>query len=156
VQGVLGNDSATMAEWRGGRAVGERYRLVPFDTVPLGEMGQHIDPAGGDAPWPGSLPDPPPALVWPQQRSAQVNDGEGRAVAVNRRGVYSAAPAKVSIEGGPWEEIVTWAGPWTTDERWWDAVGHRRRARFQVQVASGRAHLLTLEAQRWWVEATYD
>ena len=47
------------------------------------------------------------------------------------------------------------AGPWLTDERWWDALAHRRRARFQVRTTDGRAHLLTLESQQWWVEATY-
>ena len=69
--------------------------------------------------------------------------------------------------------VRAWAGPWCVDERWWDAVGHRRRARLQVvlepetgpgQVPAGRAghpstgaaHLLTLEDGRWWLEATYD
>jgi hypothetical protein len=51
------------------------------------------------------------------------------------------------------------------EERWWDPIGHRRRARLQVVLASGdapshpsagAAHLLTLEAGSWWLEATYD
>ena len=33
---------------------------------------------------------------------------------------------------------------------------HRRRARFQVLDATGTAHLLSVEAGRWWREATYD
>ena len=45
---------------------------------------------------------------------------------------------------------------WLSDERWWDALAHRRRARFQVRVADGSAHLLALESQQWWVEASYD
>jgi protein ImuB len=52
--------------------------------------------------------------------------------------------------------VRAWAGPWLYDERWWDPIGHRRRARFQVVLEDGTAHLLTIEAGRWWVEATYD
>ncbi|HLM62679.1 MAG TPA: DNA polymerase Y family protein [Acidimicrobiales bacterium] len=52
--------------------------------------------------------------------------------------------------------VVDWAGPWPCDERWWDPDGRRRRVRIQVVLADGDAHLLTLEAGRWSVEATYD
>lgn len=52
--------------------------------------------------------------------------------------------------------VQGWAGPWPCDERWWDAGGWRRRARIQVVLADGSAHLLTVEAGRWSVEATYD
>jgi len=75
---------------------------------------------------------------------------------VTGRGVLSAAPARLSIEGRPWCDVVSWAGPWLYDERWWDATSHRRRARFQMVVAGAVAHLVTLEAGSWWVEATYD
>ena len=51
--------------------------------------------------------------------------------------------------------IKAWAGPWPLEERWWDGGG-RRRARFQVCTADGRAFLLAREKSRWWVEATYD
>jgi protein ImuB len=62
----------------------------------------------------------------------------------------------VSVDGGPPAEVVAWAGPWPADERWWDAEARRRRARLQVVTAGAGAHLLALEAGRWWVEATYD
>jgi protein ImuB len=52
--------------------------------------------------------------------------------------------------------VVGWAGPWPIDERWWDPQQARRRARFQVALSDGSAHLLTLEGGRWWIEATYD
>jgi protein ImuB len=41
------------------------------------------------------------------------------------------------------------------EERWWDGSG-RRRARFQMGVATGAAYLVAREGGRWWVEATYD
>ena len=83
-------------------------------------------------------------------------DAEGSAVWVGGRGSPSAAPARLSVDGGPWVEVAGWAGPWPVDERWWDPPAHRRRARFQVVGADGRAHLLAVENGRWWVEATYD
>ncbi|MCO5311867.1 MAG: DNA polymerase Y family protein [Microthrixaceae bacterium] len=156
VQAVLGSDSVKVAEWKGGRAPGERYQLVPVDTVGVAadESFELAEP--GPEPWPGSLPDPPPALVWSQPRPAEVVDDAGALVRIDRRGRRSGDPARLSIESGPWQPVVAWSGPWLVDERWWDAQGHRRRARFQVCTEAGAAHLVTLEAQRWWVEATYD
>lgn len=52
-------------------------------------------------------------------------------------------------------EVTAWAGPWPVEERWWDPGG-RRRARFQMSVATGAAYLVVREKGRWWVEATYD
>jgi protein ImuB len=75
---------------------------------------------------------------------------------VNGRGAASAAPARVSVAGGPPSHVVAWAGPWPLDERWWDAQAHRRRARWQVVTADGDALLLTLEAGTWSVEAIYE
>ena len=61
------------------------------------------------------------------------------------------------LHGGPWRDLRAWAGPWCTDERWWDPVRHRRRARLQVVLEpDGAAHLLVLEDGRWWVEASYQ
>ena len=60
------------------------------------------------------------------------------------------------MAGGPWTEVVAWAGPWPADERWWDPPAHRRRARLQVQLTDGGAYLVAVERGRWWVEATYD
>jgi protein ImuB len=87
---------------------------------------------------------------------AEVVDGDGRAIEVTGRGVVSAVPARLSVAGGPWIEVAAWAGPWPADERWWDPAAHRRRARLQVVLADGCAHLLALEAGCWGVEASYD
>src|SRR5205823_4689340 len=86
--------------------------------------------------------------------------GRGRAVTVSGRGGASAEPARLSIDGGRWTDVVAWAGPWPTDERWWGSTpsepkrsggetrggdARRRRARWQVVTADGTAHLLCLE-----------
>jgi protein ImuB len=85
-----------------------------------------------------------------------VVDANNEPVTVSGRGSASAEPARVSIDGGPWTDVVAWAGPWPVDERWWDSDAHRRRARWQVLTADGTAHLLGVEGGRWSVEATYD
>jgi protein ImuB len=77
-------------------------------------------------------------------------------LAVSGRGALSAAPARLSVTGGPWQEVVAWAGPWPLEERWWDAARHRRRARLQLVTAAGHAHLVEVEAGSWRVSATYD
>jgi len=51
---------------------------------------------------------------------------------------------------------VAWAGPWLSDERWWDRAARRRRARFQLLDERQRAYLCSVERGGWWVEATYD
>jgi protein ImuB len=155
VQGLLGPDAVTVPEWRGGRGPGEQVVRVPVHAVDL--TGPRPGrPGARAAPWPGRLPAPAPAVVHPGSVSCEVVDAESRAVGVSGRGLVSAPPARLSIRGGPWVEVSSWAGPWPVDERWWDPPAHRRRARFQVVVGDGRAHLLSVEGGRWWVEATYD
>ena len=107
-------------------------------------------------PWPGHLPLPAPAVVYPDRIPADVHDRDGQPVTVTGRGVLGSAPATLTVAGGAPAEVVAWAGPWPAEERWWDQQSSRRRARFQVCVAGGTAHVVALEAGRWWVEATYD
>jgi len=159
VQALVGAESVLVPEWQGGRAPSEQYRLVPLDTVDLGSRA-----VPGPEPWPGRVPDPAPAVVWPRALPAQVVDVDERRVGVGGRGLISAAPHRCSVDGGPWVPVKAWAGPWCIDERWWDPIAHRRRARLQVVLGTGErshpsagaAHLLTLEASQWWLEATYD
>ncbi|HZQ86534.1 MAG TPA: hypothetical protein VFA83_16935, partial [Acidimicrobiales bacterium] len=106
--------------------------------------------------WPGRLPSPSPATVLTCPSPAEVVDATGMTVGVTSRSELTAPPARLSVDGGAWEDIAAWAGPWTADERWWDAHEHRRRARFQVVVRSGDAYLVCLEGRRWWVEGRYD
>ena len=121
--------------------------------------------AAGDAagardapPWPGHLPPPSPALVHLMPVPVEILGSDGAPVGVTGRGRCTAAPSRLMlpIAGGPSVGIMGWAGPWPADERWWDPAAARRRARLQVLLDDGTAHLLVLEQGRWCLEATYD
>ncbi|MCI4328473.1 MAG: hypothetical protein L3J86_02700, partial [Thermoplasmata archaeon] len=52
--------------------------------------------------------------------------------------------------------VSSWAGPWPVDEQWWERATRRRRARFQILLASGEAYLIALERGRFFLEGRYD
>lgn len=147
VQDLLGADGVVAARLQGGRGPAQRARLVTWNG---GEQGDERDLG---APWPGQIPPPAPAVVHPRPLAAELADGGGQPVSVSGRGLLTAVPSRLSLEQGPWSSVHAWAGPWPSDERWWSR-SRRRSARLQV-VAGTAAHLLLVERDRWWVEATY-
>jgi protein ImuB len=165
IQGLLGPEAVVTAVIGGGRDPAGQVRLVPWGDPrqPARPGGPTSAPAprstkrtmGAAAneipPWPGRLPQPAPALVWRRPAPARVQDAEGRPVAISARGEMSATPATLNMV-----EVAAWAGPWPTEERWWDGHSSRRRARVQLCLADGTAHLAVLEGGQWWIEATYD
>ena len=128
-------------------------------TGPAGPV-RHLERPGGagdatlGAPWPGQIPAPAPSVVHPAPLPAELVDAGGDPVAVSGRGLLTAPPGRLSVEGRPWSAVTAWAGPWPSDERWWSR-SRRRRARLQA-VVGDEAHLLVAERGRWWVEATYE
>lgn len=156
VQGLLGVGSVAVPEWRGSRDPATQIALVQAEAVDLTaeRPGAHRERVAG--PWPGRLPAPSPAWVHGEPTAADVVDEAGERVLVSGRGFVSAPPARVSVAGGPWADVVAWAGPWPLEEHWWDTARRRRRARLQLVTADGQARLVTLEAGQWRVEATYD
>jgi protein ImuB len=159
VSGLLGPEAVVGPRRRGGRGPGEQIALEPWGglVAPAGAGDAGAGSQGApEAPWPGRLPTPSPALVHAEAPSAELADRAGRPVGVTGRGTATSAPDRLSVGGGPWGEVTAWAGPWPVEERWWDPSRRRRRARLQVVVAGGSAHLLALEGGRWTVEATYD
>jgi protein ImuB len=107
-------------------------------------------------PWPGRLPKPAPAVVLHQPIGAVVLDQDDQPVRVSARLELTGEPTRLLIENGGPIDITGWAGPWPVDERWWAPAEARRRARFQISVADGRAFLLVLAGGLWAVEAIYD
>ncbi len=168
VQAIAGPTSVVRGVLVGGRGPGERVRLVAF-----GDHSPGVPPAGAprargarpsarqgdagqEAPWPGRLPPPNPAVVAVTPLPAELLDASGAPVTVDGRGAMSAAPAGLAVSGAPPLPVVAFAGPWPADERWWQAGRRRRRARAQVLTAGGCAYLLACEGGRWSVEASYD
>ena len=150
VAALLGTDAVTVPELRGGRGPGDRVGAVPAAAVDLGGE-RTVERPGTDGPWPGRLPAPSPALVFADPAPVDLLDAEDRPVGVSGRGLVSAAPARLGRH-----PVVGWAGPWPAEERWWDPDRSRRRARVQVVLADGTAHLLALEHGTWHLEGTYD
>ncbi len=147
---MLGPEGVVTAVTCGGRDPAAQVRLVPWGDA----RGPGSVPEA--PPWPGHLPTPEPSLVYAERRPAALRDAAGEPVTVTARCLLSAAPAALEIAGGHWAEVVAWAGPWPAEERWWDKGSARRRARFQVRLADGTAHVVVLESGEWWVEASYD
>ncbi|HWE66343.1 MAG TPA: hypothetical protein VG298_06835 [Acidimicrobiales bacterium] len=147
VQERLGVDAVLIGRVQGGRDPAEQATWAPW-----GSREAAVAPPG--APWPGRLPPPAPTEVLRVPRRAEVVDGAGAACAVSGRGLLNGELARLSVDGGPWQPVVAWAGPWPVTERWWSV--RRRRARVQVVTADGTARLLCTERAQWWVEALYD
>jgi protein ImuB len=149
---LAGEQQVLVPAVAGGRQPLDAHSWVPAVTTDLSEPGERL--AASEAPWPGSLPAPSPAVVHVDAREIQVLDSNGMPVRVSGRGAVSAPPATVQT-GSVAEEVHSWAGPWPIDERWWDATRARRVARFQVLTRSGRLLLLAVERGRWWLCADY-
>jgi protein ImuB len=149
VQAMLGHGSVVRPMLAGGRDPAEQVTPVPF--------GDTADPAlPSGRPWPGRLPAPVPATVFPVPLPARVIDASGATVTVTGRALVSAPPARLSADGGPLLAVTSWAGPWPVTERWWRPEGARRRARFQLVADDGSAWLAAVQDGRWLLEASYD
>lgn len=152
VQGLLGPKSVLCPRTGGGRGPIERGRFATFgDPMPgAGALEK------GAPPWPGRLPAPSPSVVSVGSLGADVLDQDGAPLTVDGRGEPSGVPTRVALGGACPVPVLAWAGPWPTDERWWEGSGRRRMARLQVVLAGGDAYLLFLEHGTWQVEGRYD
>jgi len=148
VQGMLGQDSVVAPVLQGGRSPADRQARVPW-----GERSQGLRPRG--LPWPGSIPPPAPARVFPEPWAAGVLDAAGRPIAMLARGAMSGEPARFKPGAAEtWQPVAAWAGPWPVDERWWE--DGRQVVRFQLVGVDGRAWLVTCDGAAWITEAAYD
>ena len=150
VQAMLGHHAVSQPVLAGGRSPGDQAVLIPFGDEPA----EPVRPA--DRPWPGQIPPPAPATVYPVPRQAKVTDGSGGLVGVTGRGHVSGEPARLSVAGGPPLTVTAWTGPWPVTERWWDPEHACRKARFQLVTADGSAWLAIVQDGSWLIEASYD
>ena len=148
VQAMLGHRAVVTPVVGGGRWLAERQVLVPWGD-------RAVTAKDRARPWPGSLPDPLPATVYPEPRLVEVTDVAGASVTVGDRDALSAPPAILDA-GGRRMRIREWAGPWPISERGWDPLRRRRAHRFQVVDDDGGAWLLVVEEGEWRAEGRYD
>ena len=156
VAGMLDPEAVTVPERRGGRSGPEQFSLVSVLAVDLTERA----PLAPDKrPWPGSLPVPPATELTGSVGSVgsvvELVRADGSSLRVNGRGQANGDPAQLYLDGH-WHQTVAWAGPWTTEERWWDATSNRRQARYQVVLTDGASHLVSLDQGVWRLAATWD
>jgi protein ImuB len=154
LQGLLGPEAVVVPEYRGGRGPDERFRLVLADAVDLLDRSATPDFLT-EAPWPGHVPTPSPALVFPDRQGVGMLDGGGKALEVAGDRL-TASPATLVLGASRRLEVTGWAGPWPVDERWWDPKASRQLARMQIACANNAAYLVAFEKGRWWLEAAYD
>ena len=151
VAGMLGPDAVTVAERRGGRSGTEQFSLVSVLAVDLVERAP-LPP--DERPWPGALPVPPATLA-EEPSVVELVRADGSSLRVSGRGQPNGDPSQLYLDGR-WQEVVAWAGPWPTEERWWDAANRRRQARYQVVLEDGASHLVSLDQGVWRLAATWD
>jgi protein ImuB len=93
--------------------------------------------------------------------SIDLLDAGGRPVVVGERGAVLRPPSRLGLRRDPPVTVMSWAGPWPADERWWDPKSAVRVARMQVVDAQGRAYLVAGqmvvgEQPHWYLEGIYD
>jgi protein ImuB len=72
----------------------------------------------------------------------------------------SAEPCVVVLQQQHYT-VLSWAGPWPVEERWWDTMRQRRIVRIQLVVrrnntaTTTRALVLTREHGKWWVTSRF-
>ncbi len=151
VQGLLGPEAVQVPVLSGGRAPDERIMFAPLGD----ELAPQADPS---QPWPGQLPEPSPVVLLDDP--VELLDAQGRPVRVTSRGMFSADPARLTVNDRD-SRLRWWAGPWLVDERWWapdgaaaDHVGSSARA--QVLLEDERALLLCYRERCWYLEGLYE
>ncbi|MFM7891913.1 MAG: hypothetical protein ACKO8V_08495, partial [Actinomycetota bacterium] len=163
VADMNGAESVTVPAWRGDRDPARSFEFVRSDAVDLERRatGDVVDLATGE--WRGALPSPAPSLVFDASSNApeiNVVDAAGGAVVVDARHAMSGDPSVVCI-GERRYDVVSWAGPWPVEERWWDPRRARRAVRLQLLVrgaesnARSIAMVAVLERRVWRLAALY-
>jgi len=175
IQGLIGPEGVLAVREQGGRSPRERVLASPW--------GQELTEQRRLAhPWPGRIPDPPPATVLVAPAQAQVLDAGGAPVVIDRRLGLSAPPTWVRLEadradqqalaahrhpasghvgrvtGTVWDRprpVEAWAGPWPIAQRWWSEQSSRH-AYLQVTLRDGPAVLLAFTGGCWMLDGVYD
>ena len=155
---MLGAESVRVPEWRGGRDPAEVFTLTSAAVVDVERRAlSHVT---SETQWNGALPTPSPSVVYDDPLPVLVCDARGEEVTVSGRHELSAEPTVVILQQHHYN-VLSWAGPWPVEERWWDTSRQRRMVRMQFVVGRNdiatttRALVVIREHGQWWVTARY-
>ncbi|GMQ92981.1 MAG: DNA polymerase Y family protein [Acidimicrobiia bacterium] len=133
VQAIAGRDNLLVANPQGGRDPGEQMSWTRWgeeENTPERDI---------EAPWPGRIPSPAPALVPPDPVPFEVTWVGG-------------IPEQVRLRSR-WVPVLSWAGPWRRLGRWWD--GGQASDRYQIVTSAG-AYLCEVRDGRTYLIGVYD
>ncbi len=133
VQAIAGPDSVLVASPQGGRDPAQQVLWSRWGDDPVSHARDT------DAPWPGRIPSPAPALVPPDPVPFVVSWAEG-------------SPEQVRL-ASRWVPVLSWAGPWRSVGRWWDGEGTADR--YQIVTSAG-AYLCEVRDGKTYLLGVYD
>jgi protein ImuB len=133
VQAIVGHENLLVAGRQGGRDPGEQMMWTRWGEE---EKNPQRD---ADAPWPGRIPSPAPALLPPEPVPFEVTWVDG-------------IPEHVRLRSC-WVPVLSWAGPWRRVGRWWDGEGVSDR--YQIVTSVG-AYLCEVREGRTYLMGVYD
>ncbi len=133
VQAIAGPDNLLVASPQGGRDPAQQVMWTRWGD----EVGKPtLDP---DAPWPGRIPSPAPALVPPEPVPFEISWADGM-------------PEQVRLKSR-WVPVLSWAGPWRSVGRWWN--GETPADRYQIVTSAG-AYLCEVREGKTYLLGVYD
>ncbi|MEZ5175902.1 MAG: DNA polymerase Y family protein [Acidimicrobiia bacterium] len=133
VQAIAGLDNVLVATPQGGRDARQRVQWTRWGEAPT---ASERDP---DAPWPGQIPGPSPALVPPEPVPFPVTWVDGM-------------PEQVRLKAR-WVPVLSWAGPWRAVGQWWN--GQSTADRYQIVTSVG-AYLCEIRDGATYLIGVYD
>jgi protein ImuB len=157
---LLGSTAVQLVKWQGGRDLQDNFQLVSASHF---QPRQNELAAKTEKPkWRGSLPTPSPSVVYSEPPLVQVVDKNENLLRVSARHELSAEPEQLIVDEQSFK-IVSWAGPWPIEEKWWDVARSRRLVRLQVVIEKllpdgsqqVQALLVALEHGEWSIAAVY-
>jgi protein ImuB len=157
---LLGSTAVQLVKWQGGRDLQENFQLVSASHFQLRQS--EVVTTTDKPKWRGSLPTPSPSVVYSEPPLVQVVDKNKNLLRVSARHELSADPEQLIINQQN-HKIISWAGPWPVEEKWWDTARSRRLVRLQVVIEKllpdgsqqVQALLVALEHGEWSIAAIY-
>ena len=157
---LLGSTAVHLVKWQGGRDLQDNFQLVSASHFQTRQS--ELNASTEKPKWRGSLPTPSPSVVYSEPQLVQVVDKDKNLLRVSARHELSAEPVQLIISKQRYK-VISWAGPWPIEEKWWDTARSRRLVRLQVVIEKllpdgsqqVQALLVALEHGEWSIVAIY-